>query len=174
MTELAESTDIELIERARNGESEAAEELLNRCKDVMSYHVMKYTQRLKSKGIHEVDELPSVASLAVLEAINKWEDIGTSGFPNYAKRMINWRITNFIKRRVMRHFNGRVSDYDVLTVEAPRIEEKNEIVIKTSNPRDREIVELFLDGKTQEEIGKMFGITKQRIGQIIKKSVVKK
>ena len=40
---------------------------------------------------------------------------------------------------------------------------------KNLTPRRREILEMHLQGKTLEEIGKKFGISRERVRQIIKK-----
>lgn len=153
--------------------SSAREELLDRCKDVMSYHVQKYKMMYNGRLNHfDVEDLVSECHIAVLESIKLYKPDRGSGFSNFAKFVIRNRIINLLKHKIVQN---KVIDFaiDVNKVNhaAPEPYEERQLTITATTERDKMIIAMVLDGYTQVEVAQKYGLTKGRVNQILKKYV---
>ena len=167
-------SDSELIKLALSDNEPAKEELLYRCKDVMSYHLVKYKQLYFGQlNTYDVEDLVSECHIAVLESIKLYRPDKGSGFSNFAKFIIRSRLIDFLRKKSRQ---SRLIDFsaDINLVEATVEEVTNPMDrINTSNisERDKRIIALILTGESQVDVAKIFGITKARVNQILKKCV---
>ena len=165
-------SDSELVKSARQGDESAVVELMNRCQEVKDYHLLKYRRMYFGRLNHfDVEDLISECNIAILDAIKQYDVKVPHTFATYAKYAIRNRILNFLNRKIAKHVKSLDPDYDLTLVESTASSEHsklNELINKNLTGRDKRIIEMYLDGETNVDIGKKLGLTKARIGQIIK------
>src|SRR5256885_757124 len=103
--------DSDLVQLALLNSEEAKEELLNRCKDIISFHVVKYKNKYFGRlNRFDIEDLISVCHVAALESIELYDASKGSGFSNFAKFRIRTRLINYL--RDTRH-RAKYIDLDV-------------------------------------------------------------
>lgn len=164
--------DASLVELAIQGNEEAKVELVDRCKEVISYHVMKYKQLSRVRlNQFDIDDLIGECYLATLQCITSYDGNRGASFPHYAKSMIKSRILDFLSRKVVKHERRRDYEADLSSVANREKFNMSDRILTRANERDKQIVALYLDGETQTAIAKKFGMHKTRIMQIIKVTI---
>lgn len=174
MTGVKDLPDSELVSLALTGDGEAREEIIDRCKDVTSYAVQKYSalswRNLKPQ---DIEDLISECHVIVLESIELYNPNKGSGFPNFVKFIIRSKIVDFLRRRTR---ENKLFDYAVDTslldkgIE-PTEKLEDRLNIKSLTEREKEIIALILTGESQTDVAKRFGVTKAMIGKILRKCV---
>ncbi len=171
--------DMELVKLAvsdEEGSVEAKEELLNRCKDVLSFHIVKYKNTHFGRlNKFDIEDLISECHLAVLESIELYdpEKHRNSGFSNFAKFIIKNRIIDLFRRRITQN---RVINFavDISTVDAIAPERvKEQIDLPGMSERNKLLIAMLLDGYTQVEVGQKFGMSKHGVNKILKRYIKK-
>ena len=152
---------------------EAREELLDRCKEVMSYHVVKYKAMYFGRlNRFDVEDLISECNIAVLESIELYDPSKGSGFPNFAKFIIRNKIIDLLRHKVV---NNKIMNYKVdvnrVNVLAPEPYKEPQIVINTDNQRNRFVIQMMLEGYTQTEVAKKFNISRILVYKILRKCI---
>lgn len=163
-------TDVELVERAKNDDEAAKEELFKRCEQVISYNVVKY------KSLHwgrlqksDVEDLISECHIAVMESIRLYKPDRGSSFSNFSKFVIRTRLLRFLEKKSELE-KDQVDNVILEKIIAPD-DYTRDLTIKVTNERDRKIINLFLDGMRQTDIADEFKITRARVNQIIKECI---
>lgn len=145
---------------------------------------------LKSLKLNPLDEdLFSTGLIGVVKAVNTFNPDKGFAFSAYATQIIrNEILKSFRKKRIISAFsldesyeleNGKSVDFSEMIANNRRFEEEviADIQIKQifSNLSDREkkIISLSMDGKTQKEIAEILGISQSYVSIIIK-SIYKK
>lgn len=151
-------TDSELIDLARKDDEVAKEELFERCKDVISYHVVKYKGMYYGKlNKFDVEDLVSECHIAVMEAIKLYNPQRGAGFAHFSKFIIRTRILRFLNKGIEEAKNI-IADTKLEFIKAPQ-DIRQKLFIKTKNEREQKIVDLYLKGMTQQEISREIGIS---------------
>ena len=145
---------------------------------------------LKSLNLNPLDDdLYSFGLIGVVKAVNTFNPDKGFTFSGYATPVIrNEILMTFRKKRIIPAFsldepynlgNGKSVDFSEMIADGKRFEEEviADIQIKQifSNLSDREkkIISLSMDGKTQKEIAEILGISQSYVSIIIK-SIYKK
>lgn len=140
---------------------------------------------LKSLNLNPLDEdLFSIGIIGVVKAVNKFDPDRGVKFTAYATPIIrNEILMTFRRKRIIPAFsidwpcaldNGKEAAYADMIADGKQFEEDviadiwlNEIM-KLFSGREREIISLRMDGKTQNEIADICGITQSYVSRIIK------
>lgn len=145
---------------------------------------------LKSLNLNPLDDdLFSVGLIGLVKAVNTFDPDKGFTFSSYAMTVIrNEILITFRKKRITHLFfidepyqleNGDLVDISEMIADNKRFEDEviSDIQMKKmlSNLSDREkkIISLSMDGKTQREIAEILGLTQSYISRIIK-SIYKK
>lgn len=145
---------------------------------------------LKSLNLNPLDDdLFSVGLIGLVKAVNTFDPDKGFTFSGYAMTVIrNEILITFRKKRIIHLFfidepyqleNGDLVDISEMIADNKRFEDEviSDIQMKKmlSNLSDREkkIISLSMDGKTQREIAEILGLTQSYISRIIK-SIYKK
>lgn len=168
-------TDQELVNLARSDNEEAKEELFRRSKDTITYSIRRYKAGFY-KGLNpaDIEDLSSECSIAVMDAINKYDGERGAGFTHFLKYTIKRRLYKWVENRVEDDNNvAHVSEATMNNIAAPHLLDqiRRDLIISVKNERDRYIIDLFLQGMRQTEIADEFKITKGRVNQIIKECI---
>lgn len=173
-------SDMELVKLAVSdgeGSVEAKEELLNRCKDVLSFHIVKYKNTPSWRlNKDDIEDLISECHLAVLESIELYdpEKHRNSGFSNFAKFVIKNRIIDLFRRRIIRNrminFSVDISTIDAI---APEQVVREQLDLSGMSERNKLMIAMLLDGYTQVEVAQKFGMTKSGVNKILKRYIKK-
>jgi len=166
-------SDVDLVKMAREGDERATGELIDRCKDVKDYHLQKYKRMYFGKlNQFDVEDLVSECHLAILESIRMYDLTVPHTFATYAKYAMRNRIINFLSRKVAKHLHNVVDDFDLTKLESYDSKSPLSDLIETKlDGRERDIIELYVEGHSQVEIAQKFKLSKVRIGQIIKSCI---
>ena len=145
---------------------------------------------LKSLNLNTQDEdLYSIGMIGVVKAVNTFNSDKGVKFSTYATPIIrNEILMTFRKKRIIPVFsldesyqleNGDLVDFSE-TIADSRIFEEEVIadmqmkkVLSALNDREKKIISLSMDGKTQREIAEILGISQSYVSRIIK-SIYKK
>ena len=167
--EISKMTDMELVELARQDNENAKEELLNRCRNVISYNVVKYKNMYHGRlNRFDVEDLIAECHIAVLEAILLYNPIRGAAFPTFSMFIIRKRLLTFLQK------TSKQTRYisDVRLDRLPAAEDiTKDLTIKTNNDRDKEIVKLLLQGMRKADIARQFGLSRMAITKIIRKVI---
>lgn len=145
---------------------------------------------LKSLNLNLLDEdLYSIGIIGVVKAVNTFNPDKGFAFSTYATQIIrNEILATFRKKRIIPVFsldephqleNGESVNFSEMIADSSRFEEEviadmqiKQIFSKLSD-REKKIISLSMDGKTQREIAEILGLTQSYISRIIK-SIYKK
>lgn len=145
---------------------------------------------LKSLNLNTQDEdLYSIGMIGVVKAVNTFNPDKGVKFTTYATPIIRNEIfKTFRKNRIIPTFsldeplqleNRDLVDFSEMIADGRRFEEEviadaqiKQILSKLSN-REKKIISLSIDGKTQTEIAEILGLTQSYISRI-RKSIYKK
>lgn len=140
---------------------------------------------LKSLNLNPLDDdLFSVGLIGLVKAINTFNRDKGFEFSTYATQVVrNEILTKFRKKRIIPVFslnepyqleNGGSVDFSEMIADNRRFEEEviadaqmKQIFSKLSD-REKEIISLNMDEKTQTEIAKICGISQAQVSRIIK------
>ena len=145
---------------------------------------------LKSLNLNPLDDdLFSVGLIGLVKAVNTFDPDKGFAFSSYAMPVIrNEILITFRKKRIIHLFsidepyqleNGDLVDISEMIADRRKFEEevvedmKMKQIFSTLNDREKKIISLRMDGKTQKEIAKMCGISQAQVSRIIK-SIYKK
>lgn len=145
---------------------------------------------LKSLNINPLDEdLFSMGIVGVVKAVNTFNPDKGFALSTYAKTIIrNEILMTFRKKRITPVFsldepyqleNGKSVDFSEMIADSSRFEEEviadiqMERMLSTLSDREKKIVSLSVDGKTQREIAEILGLSQSYISRIMK-SIYKK
>lgn len=145
---------------------------------------------LKSLNLNPLDDdLFSVGLIGVVKAVNTFKPDKGVKFTTYAASVIrNEILVTFRKKRIIPIFsldepcglgNGNLADFSEMIADSRRFEEEVIVdmqmkqVLSALNDREKKIISLIMDGKTQYEIADILGLSQSRISRIIK-SIYKK
>lgn len=145
---------------------------------------------LKSLKQNSFDEdLYALGLIGLCKAINGFDESEGTKFDTYAVWNIRGEILNFLrKKRIIPVFsldepcvleNGESVDFSEMVADSSRFEEEviadiqMERMLSTLSDREKKIVSLSMDGKTQREIAEACGISQPHVSRIIK-SIYKK
>ena len=145
---------------------------------------------LKSLNLNTQDEdLYSIGMIGVVKAVNTFNPDKGVKFSTYATPIIrNEILMTFRKKRIIPAFsldesynlgNGESIDFSEMIADSSRFEEEviadiqMERMLSTLSDREKKIVSLSMDGKTQKEIAEILGLSQSYISRIIK-SICKK
>lgn len=145
---------------------------------------------LKSLNLNSLDEdLFETGLVGVIKAVNTFNPNKGVKFPTYAAQIIrNEILMTFRKKRIASAFslnepyqleNGGSVDFSEMIADNRRFEEEviadaqmKQIFSKLSD-REKKIISLSMDEKTQTEIAKICGISQSQVSKI-RKSIYKK
>lgn len=145
---------------------------------------------LKSLNLNPLDDdLFSVGLIGLAKAVNAFNPDKGIKFSTYAMTVMrNETLTTFRKKRIIPVFsldepydlgNGESVDFSEMIADNRRFEEEvivdmqiKKLLSKLSD-REKKIVSLSMDGKTQKEIAEILGLSQSCISRIIK-SIYKK
>jgi len=163
-------TDSELVELAKADSESAKEELILRCKDVISYNVVKYKSMYWGNlNRFDIEDLVTECHIAVLEAINLYDSKRGASFATFSKFIIRTKLLDFLKNKIKQTRNIS-QDIKLERLAAP-VDITRDLTITVKNERDREIVDLLLQGMRKTDIAKQFGLTRMAITLIIRKCI---
>lgn len=145
---------------------------------------------LKSLNLNPLDEdLFSTGIIGVVKAVNTFNPDKGVKFSTYATPIIrNEILITFRKKQIIPSFsldepydfgNGESVDYSEMIADSRRFEEEViadmqiERIFSSLNEREKEIIALSMQDKTQMEVAKIYGISQPQVSRIIK-SVYKK
>lgn len=145
---------------------------------------------LKSLNLNPFDEdLFATGIIGVVKAVNTFNPDKGFTLSAYATQIIrNEILVSFRKKRIIPAFslneqydlgNGKSVDFSEMIADGRRFEEEviadiqMKQVLSFLNNREKKIISLSMDGKTQREIAKIFGISQAQVSRIIK-SIYKK
>lgn len=145
---------------------------------------------LKSLNLNLLDEdLYSIGLIGVVKAINTFNPDKGFAFSAYATQIIrNEILMTFRKKRIIPAFsldepyqleNGDLVNFSETIAGSKRFEEEviadmqMKQVLSFLNNREKKIISLSMDGKTQREIAEACGILQPQVSRIIK-SIYKK
>lgn len=145
---------------------------------------------LKSLNLNPLDEdLFSIGLIGVVKAVNTFNPNKGVKFTAYATSVIrNEILMTFRKKRIIPAFsldepyqleNGDLVNFSETIADNRRFEEEviadmqMKKVLSTLNDREKKIISLSMDGKTQREIAEACGISQSQVSRIIK-SIYKK
>lgn len=163
--------DSDLVQLARLNSEEAKEELLDRCKDIISFHVMRYKNKYFGKlNRFDVEDLVSICHVAALESIELYDVNKGSGFSNFAKFRIRSKLIDYLRNSSVR------ARYIDLSADVYKIENKamqyadpmERLNISKISDRDKQVIAMILDGETYSEVAKKFNISKPMVQKILK------
>lgn len=140
---------------------------------------------LKSLNLNPLDDdLFSVGLIGLVKAINTFNCDKGFEFSTYATQVVrNEILTKFRKKRIIPVFslnepyqleNGKSVDFSEMIADGKRFEEEAiadmqmEQIFSTLSDREKKIISLSMDGKTQMEIAKICGISQAQVSRIIK------
>lgn len=145
---------------------------------------------LKSLNLNPLDEdLFSIGIIGVVKAVNTFKPDKGVKFSAYATPIIrNEILITFRKKQIIPSFsldepydfgNGESVDYSEMIADSRRFEDEVasdmqlEQILSSLTEREKKIVDLSMQDKTQREIAKICGISQSYVSRIIK-SVYKK
>lgn len=145
---------------------------------------------LKSLNLNTQDEdLYSIGMIGVVKAVNTFNPDKGFTFSGYATPVIrNEILMTFRKKRIIPAVsldepydlrNGESVDFSEMIADNSRFEEEvianmqMKQMLPTLSDREKKIVSLSVDGKTQREIAEILGISQSYVSRIIK-SIYKK
>ena len=145
---------------------------------------------LKSLNLNPFDEdLFSIGLIGVVKAVNTFNPDKGVKFSAYATQIMrNEILATFRKKRIIPVFsldepcdlwNGESVDFTEMIADNRRFEEEAiadmqmEQIFSTLSDREKKIISLSMDGKTQTEIAKTCGISQAQVSRI-RKSIYKK
>lgn len=163
-------SDSELINLAKDDNEEAKEELYKRSKEVISYSIGKYkSQFWSSVSKSDVEDLVSECNIAVMEAIKLYQPDRGSGFPHFLKFVIRTRLYKWVGKKIEIEQNV-IPDTKLERLQAtPDI--RTQLLIRTSNDKEKRIVDLYLAGMIPADIAREMQLTKAWIGRVIKRCI---
>lgn len=136
---------------------------------------------LRKNKIQITDDIVQEGLIGLINAIRNWN--GNTKFSTYSFFWIKNKILRHIKNNKMIRIPAHIKDSDCkmrfCTTEKATLKESekgyNEYVMivdsfkETLNKRDKEMLELYLEGFNYREISQMFNLTPQRVVQIMQK-----
>lgn len=145
---------------------------------------------LKSLNLNtQDDDLYSIGMIGVVKAVNTFNPDKGFTFSGYATPVIrNEILMTFRKKRIIPAFsldepydleNGESVDFSEMIADNRRFEDEviadiqMKQIFSTLSDREKKIISLSIDGKTQREIAEILGLTQSYISRIIK-SIYKK
>lgn len=145
---------------------------------------------LKSLNLNPLDDdLFSIGIIGVVKAVNTFNPDKGFTFSGYATPVIrNEILMTFRKKRIIPAFsldepydlrNGESVDFSEMIADNSRFEEEviadiqMERMLSTLSDREKKIISLSMDGKTQMEIAEVCDISQSQVSRIIK-SIYKK
>ncbi len=145
---------------------------------------------LKSLKLNPIDDdLYSVGLIGVVKSVNTFNPDKGFSFSTYAAQVIrNEILTALRKKRIIPAFsldepcdlgNGESIDFSEMIADRRRFEEEAiadmqaKKILSTLSDREKEIISLKMDGKTQYEIADILGLSQSYVSRIIK-SICKK
>lgn len=145
---------------------------------------------LKSLNLNPLDEdLFSIGLIGVIKAVNTFNPDKGFTFSAYATQIIrNEILMTFRKKRIIPAFsidepyelgNGESVDCSEMIADNRKFEDEviadmqMKKMLSNLSDREKKIISLSMDGKTQREIGEILGLTQSYISRIIK-SIYKK
>ena len=145
---------------------------------------------LKSLNLNPLDEdLFATGLVGVIKAVSTFNPDKGVKFSTYATPIIrNEILMTFRKKRIIPAFsldesynlgNGESIDFSEMIADSSRFEEEviadiqMERMLSTLSDREKKIISLSMDGKTQMEIAETCGISQPQVSRIIK-SIYKK
>lgn len=145
---------------------------------------------LKSLNLNPLDDdLYSIGLIGVVKAVNTFNPNKGFTFSAYATQIIrNEILATFRKKRIIPVFsldepyqleNGDLVNFSETIADRKRFEEEviadiqMEQIFSNLSDREKKIISLSMDGKTQREIAEILGLTQSYISRIIK-SIYKK
>lgn len=166
-------TDQELVTLARLNDENAKLELIDRCKDVMSFGVSKY-YRLCFNSV-DMEDLVSECHIAVLEAIKTYDETRGASFATFSKYSIRRRLYDFIERRVKTVKVVHIDDKYLNRIKSPSTLQDvlRDLTINPKTKRDSDIIAMLLQGYTQQEVGTKFNLSKTQIRNILRESITR-
>lgn len=140
---------------------------------------------LKSLNLNLLDEdLFSIGLIGVIKAVNTFNPDKGFAFSTYTAQIIrNEILMTFKKKRITPAFsldesyqleNGDLVNFSEMIADSKRFEDEviADMQIKqmssTLSDREKKIISLSMDGKTQREIAKICGISQPQVSRIIK------
>lgn len=140
---------------------------------------------LKSLNLNPLDEdLFSTGIVGVVKAVNTFNPDKGVKFTTYATTIIrNEILMTFRKKRIIPEFsldepyqleNGDLVNFSEIIADSKRFEEEviadmqMKKVLSALNGREKKIISLSMDGKTQREIAEACGISQSCVSRIIK------
>lgn len=140
---------------------------------------------LKSLNINPLDDdLFSIGLIGAVKAVNTFDSDKGFTFSAYAAQIIrNEILMSLKKKRIIPTFsldepydlgNGESVDFSEMIADSSRFEEEviadiqMERMLSTLSDREKKIVSLSVDGKTQREIAEILGISQPCVSRIIK------
>lgn len=140
---------------------------------------------LKSLNLNPLDEdLYAIGLIGLVKTVNTFNPYKEVKFSTYATPIIrNEILMSFRKKRIIPAFsldepcnldNGEEVSYADMIVDGKRFEKDviadslYEEIMDLLSDREREIVSLRMDGKTQNEIAEICGISQAQVSRIIK------
>lgn len=140
---------------------------------------------LKSLSLNPADEdLFAIGLLGVVKAVNTFDSEKGFEFSTFATTIVkNELLMTFRKRRIVPAFSfdetyiskkGEEIDYSDMVSDGKNFENEIieyinfQIILADLSERERKIILLSLDGKTQNEIAKICGISQAQVSRIIK------
>lgn len=146
---------------------------------------------LKSLNLNLLDEdLYSIGIIGVVKAVNTFNPDKGFAFSTYATQIIrNEILATFRKKRIIPVFsldepyqleNGDLVNFSETIADSKRFEEEviagmqMKQLFSALSDREKKIVSLSMDGKTQGEIAKILGVSQSYISRIIKSIIYKK
>ena len=123
----------------------------------------------------EWDDLEAQAWLIVTEFIDDYDDTKGASLTTYLYNTLEFKLSDYIRRYVLKELNmngNRVHadhyDADIPDI-AHQVEAKMMIdkIMESADKVSRDILQLTMAGFTQTEIGKMVGLSRARVCQIL-------
>jgi len=163
--------DAELVTLAKLNSEEAKLELINRCKDPISFLASK-CQRMCFNQV-DLEDLISECHIAVLKAIETYDDSQGSSFAHYSKFFIRKRLYRFIEKRIKSVKIVHVEDKYLERIKSPKTLQDvlRDLSINPKSKRDSDIIAMLLQGYNQTEVAEEFKLSRTRIRDILRESI---
>ena len=188
----------ELIYLSRTGDEDAFPALLHQIEPLLRVEVNRLISANEGFEIYREDMLME-SYISVYDAVNAYrEDIG-AGFTTFCMRVVRNRLCCFVRRNltsrsVRFHRTVPLEDYasdpdgetrmpeqrdrlsePVYAMRMNQAAERLDHIISRMNPRDREVLSAWMDGKTYRQAGQELSMTERQFGsrkERIRKKVI--
>lgn len=175
--------EINLAKKIERGDREAKDKLVQAnlklvvwvAKTIVRNKTRNKKQPLNKGLVYKLPDLIQEGNKGLIKAAEKFDWRKGNRFSTYA---VWW-----IKQAILRAIDKEQKNISFPSVEPEKglleLEKKFEIDQVTSNiynlltPRQREVLSMRLEGYTLQEIGQKFGITRERVRQILKRIINK-